>query len=481
MATSGTSITSTASSSLMTLVNQMMASDRQPVTQWQNQKTSLQSKIKIYQSLGSKLSSLLTLSRSFAGTGSLSPLKQVAVSGLDSSILEAKADSGATFGDHTVDVKQLAARHGLAGEVVQAGDKAKVAGGSEDSGNDGSLSVNRFRFVVGDASVEIELSRTSGLTQLELLTQVAKAINDKNGAVSASVIDTGGGGRRLLIQSNVAGQAGRITAVEDLKGNLMRTLKLAGGSNKNGTLSSTVREGQDAIIVVDGVQISSAENTFKNVLPGLTLTAKSAVGGAQTMTVAPDEDAMVKKIQDFISQFNKALDEVRSDTQGADSTGSNRGPLTGEPSFLRLRAALREAVMRPVAGGAISSLAQIGITASREGNLSLEKEDTLRTAIRDNPDAVIGLWNAAGGIAERLTSLLNLYSKTGGILSRQQEAANASIRSIDSRVSSTNKVLSNKQDLLLQQLASIQATVGSLTSQQQYLSGLLSSSDQLFA
>jgi flagellar hook-associated protein 2 len=249
----------------------------------------------------------------------------------------------------------------------------------------------------------------------------------------------------------------------------------------DGTPGATMRQGEDAILLVDGVTVSAESNEIKGVITGVTLKAKATGGAAQSVSVAADTTAMVKQINDFISVYNKAIDEIRTQTRAADENGQNRGILTGEAAFSRLRTSLRDAVLRPTGATTINRLSQIGITADRDGKLTLSDSTKLEDAIANDADGVVALWSGSDGVAQRLTTLLNTYSKSGGVITREKGAAQTRIKSLDTRISQTNQVLARKEESLMNQLAQLQSSIGVLSSQQQYLSGLLSSSDSLFA
>lgn len=478
MATSRTSATSTASESLRVYAQQLMASERRPLERLNSQKTELETKIKIFQSLGSKLSGLLTLSRSLSSIGSLNPLKKLAVTGVDDAVLEVKADSTAAFATHRVEIQKLASRQSLASKDVTGLDAFSLHKTGSASAGSGGERTARFRFEVGEASLEAEVVLTDDLTQDEVLGRIARAINARKGAVSATVLDTGNDAKRLLVQSSTSGAAGRITAVEDLSGDLMRWLGLSGRS-ESGDLKAAVQGAADAEVLIDGVPVTSSENTIDNVLTGVTITLKST--GVQNLTVSPDLDAVTKKIEEFVAEYNKAMDEVRNQTRAGDEDGQNRGLLAGEGSFTRLRTDLRDAVHQTTGGDVISRLSEIGITANREGRLSISSSADLSAAISTKPEAVIALFNGPDGIAKRLSGLVEGYSRNGGILARSQDQTRARIRSITTRISATNQILARREDALISQLAAMQATIGALASQKQYLSGLLSSMDQTWA
>jgi flagellar hook-associated protein 2 len=460
------------------MVDSLMASDRQPLDRLNSQKSDLQSRLDIYNTLGTRFSSLLTAARSLASSGSSNPLAGMTVAGGDPSVLEATADASAQTGLYTVEISKLATRQTLASKPFDGGAAAGIGGDGNGKGSTGGRTADvAFRIVVAGAPLEIRTTLPAGATMAEVIDRIASAINAAGGAVSASVLQVGNGQERLLLQAKDAGAAAAVTSIEDLDGDWMAELGLVPDGGKDGSFSSTVQAASDAILSVNGIEVRSASNRLDDVLPGLTLNLKAT--GTQILEVQRDQDASVKQIQDFIAEFNKTVDEVRNQTRAADSDGSNRGPLSGELIFTRLRTALRDTIDRAVSGaGSLSRISQLGITFDREGHLDMGDGQKLRDALASGPAGVQALFQGAG---QRLADLLNAYSKAGGILAHQEESTRSRIRALDTRIDQTNQNLARRQDELTRQLAQLQSGIGILTDQQKYLSGILTSSDYLFS
>lgn len=92
---------------------------------------------------------------------------------------------------------------------------------------------------------------------------------------------------------------------------------VAGGAKKaedvvkEDTLATKI-EGQDAIIKVNGVQFTSASNTFQ--VNGLTIEAQAVTGdgdeNAVTISTAVDTQGIYDKIKDFLTEYNSVINEI---------------------------------------------------------------------------------------------------------------------------------------------------------------------------
>jgi flagellar hook-associated protein 2 len=470
-----TSSASTASTAIRNQVYQLMANDRIPLQRLQNQKTDLASRQKQYQGLGSKLSSLLTLTRSFASSGSQNPLRAITVTGGDPAAFTVTTDGTAELGSHTIEVQEVARRHVIASVSTDSKSKADAVGAKGKNGSDGGL---QFRITAGGTSQTYSVDVAAGATTGEVMAAIAQAVNSQNGSVTAAVVAEGNGRSRLTLQSAETGQDARITAVEDLEGTWMAELGLAGSEDEAGApLSSTVQSAVDARVRVDGVDVVSPGNTVTNLLPGISVELH-AVSASVSVRVEQDADSIVKQLQSFITEYNSAVDEVRSLTQAADENGDNRGLFTGDASVSRLRTALRSAVALPISTeGLLKDLSAIGLTTDRSGHLELGDEEKLRSAIDADPKGVQALWTGTEGVAGRLAKLLDGFGPTGASYTRQIRSWTVQSRQLDDRITRENARLLRREQALTEQLAQMQATVASLTSQQTYLSSLLASGE----
>lgn len=454
-----------------------MITDRIPLQRLQTQKSDLVARTTGYQGLGSKLSSLLTLTRSFAATGSQNPLRSITVTGGDPAAFTVTTDGTAQRGSHTVEVLQIATRHAIASIPV---DSSSPATGSEKAAAAREAGQARFRItadgIVQDYTVDLLAGATSG----EAMDAIAEAVNVAGGPVTAGVVAQGNGRSLLVLQGATTGEAARITAVEDLEGTWMTDLGLAGQEGPDTPLASTVQSAADARLRIDGVEVSAPENKIRNLLSGVTLDLHST-SSPVAVRAEQDADAVVNQMQAFISKYNAAVDEVRTLTQAADETGKNRGLFAGDSSVSRLRTALRDAVALPVSSGTtLRSLADLGVTTDRAGHLQMSDESKLRDVLDTDPQGVETLWTGAGGVATRLAGVLEGYSPTGSTYSRQIESWRSQSRVLDQRITQENTKLSRREKVLTAQVAQMQATVASLKAQQTYMGSILASGDSLF-
>ena len=212
------------------VVTQLVSLQRAPIDQLTAEQLALRSKLTDYGTLGS---SLLKLQGSAAALKLSSGFDRFTASSGDADILSVSAASGATPGNYTLSVTQLAAAHQItnkAAKAVASTTTSIVAGASAT-----------FSFTVaGGAAQNITLSTGASLDDLKT------AINDLSAGVTASLLNTGTEttpSYRLVLTSTATGSANAVAITAD-----STSLDLLNTSGTGGT--DTLQAAQNATIVL---------------------------------------------------------------------------------------------------------------------------------------------------------------------------------------------------------------------------------------
>ena len=188
------------------------------------------------------------------------------------------------------------------------------------------------------------------------------------------------------------------------------------GSGASGiNVITSVEEGKDALVIINGETIRRSTNTFT--VNGVTYTLHSESNEIQTIDVNFDVDAVVNNIKSFVEKYNEMIDKINSKlTEKYDrnyppltedqkreltedeiekwETKAKTGLLRNDSILQNIVSKMRRALYDAVEGVGIS-LTEIGITTGsyeQKGKLVID-ENKLRKAITDNPDAVMKLFN----------------------------------------------------------------------------------------
>jgi flagellar hook-associated protein 2 len=169
---------------------------------------------------------------------------------------------------------------------------------------------------------------------------------------------------------------------------------------------------QDAEYKLDGIALTSSSNTITGAIPGATLTllkANALTPETSVLNLTRDNDAIKKKVTDFMNTYNQFVDFVRSNSQFDKETFSS-GPLFGDPSVQQIEAQIAQSIFDNVSGlsGTYRNLASIGFGIDENGKLTLD-ESALTTAMNTDLTNVSNLFRVRG---ETTATGLNFVSIT---------------------------------------------------------------------
>lgn len=362
-------------------------------------------------------------------------------------VFTATADETADVSQYGIEVVQLAQAHKL----------ITTSGFAEtDTIGDGTLT-----FTQGADSFSLTIDATDTLTDIR---DAINAASDNTG-VSASIINVDSG-QQLVFTATSSGldNAITITAV-DGDGENSDEFGLSRLVNAQLNTPSAAQDGQ---IKVDGQLISSNNNTFSDVLDGITINAVS-VGAGEQLTVAQDREAITFKIDTFIANYNGLVDTFN--TLGSyDAATESAGLLLGDSTLRGISTLIRQEISSSVTGltGPFSTLAELGITTDEEGKLSLNSE-TLSAALDSNFDQVGQLFAASNGIANTLDTAIEGYIGSNGIIDSRTAGIQVSVDDIADQREALDRRLVSLESRLLSQFTAMDILVSSLQNQSNFL------------
>jgi flagellar hook-associated protein 2 len=432
--------------------------------------------------LRANLSALNTHVQGLVQPGTLSPFGAKTVLSSNSGVATATASSAATSGTHTLLVAQLARQSSVVStQWSQTGAELVGAAGA------GS---HTFRISVNGVDTDVTVAVEAGQDNSAVLTAMAAAINASDATLTASVVKDSASTARLVLSSEKSGSANAI-ALADQTGTLMASTGANSGVQSSGNTGGFLYASTqlDARFVFDGLPITRGDNTVDDVLTGVTfrLTATQAADAVPVaLTVGPDDKAIQGKVQAFLDAYNttiKFLKERTSVSVSTDTTASGttnvkavtRGTLASESTYLSLMMNLRADVGGRIGTGAPGgpvALSEIGITAGKDGTLSISDTSKFTKALTDSPEGVATLFNSVDGIGSRVSARLNRFVTTGGTLDNALQATTARLESINRAIKQQEAYLKVKQATLLDQYTSLQEMLLQLQSQQSLLDSL---------
>ena len=216
-------------------------------------------------------------------------------------------------------------------------------------------------------------------------------------------------------------------------------------------------------------------NTVIDAISGVSLNLLSL--GQSTVTVSPDDDAIVEKISGFVANFNSALAEIRT-------LVSRTGNLPGDSGIRTIESFLVSNIFQQVAGlgGDFESLLDIGIDGGNafnsESGLTLTlDEDKFREALRSGRTNVQDLFANGNedGVADLLFKYMDQVTATGGFLNERAKAngtLDRQIRSANDQIERIEERLLMRENRLRRQFTALEQISAVYQNQAAALSGL---------
>jgi len=333
------------------IVTQLMAIEKQPLTALQTKQTTIQTTVSEYGKIKSAVSTLRDLAAKLAGTSAW----QQTIATSSSTAVGASTNNSAA-GTYSVEVQALASVQTIAMGTAVPASTTPGAGTLHIELGAWGAGQTSFTPKPGATAVDVSIAAT------DTLADVRDKINAAGAGVTALVM-TDASGSRLLIRSNASGAA-----------NAFRTSGIASLAFDPSAGASTMVQSQtaaDAAATVNGLAVTSSSNNLTNIVDGLTLNLSALTTGPVTINVVTDSDALKKTITDFAAAYTAVLKLIATDTK-YDAAAKTGGILQGDSAAVGLQRQLR--TMAGAVSGASSAFAHLsdaGLELQADGSMTV--------------------------------------------------------------------------------------------------------------
>lgn len=461
------------------LITKLLSVERVPITQVSKQTDGLKTELSAF---GKTQSTLSSLRDAAAKLTNIDTYGGNLVTSTDATAVTATAGSGAAIGNLSVSVSQLATAQTLVGPTL-ASATASVGQGSItiQLGSYGTDASGNASFTAKDGAAPVTINIGAGGDQLG---QVRDAINAAKAGVVASVV-TDATGSRLVISSTETGTAnGFKISVNDADGD-------SGDASGLSTLAYDPVLGVSQLIqavpaanaraLLNGVEVNSASNSLKEALNGINVTLLKVTSAPVTVSVSQDKDAIKKAITDFTTAYN-AVNALLRDQTKYDAATKTAGVLQGDSTAVGIQNSLRGIIGGQTSlGGSLSRLANVGIQAGTDGNLTVNTAK-LDSGLADlasikqlfsGVDTSAGSGGANDGFAVRIRSFVDQVLGADGRLSTRQTG-------LQKEIDNNNKRQASLEERVTQTEARLRARYTALDTEITKLNGLSSYVNQQF-
>lgn len=394
------------------LLKQIVEAERAPTENRLNlQEAKAQAEISAFGILNS---SVTTFKSSLNSLRTSSGFSVNAVSVVDKDLLSATASSIATAGSYTVEVESLAQTHSLASVAFDSLDSVVGSGtltfdfGTTvyDSGTDAYTS---FTTDPDNSSKSIVITNANNTVE-----GLRDAVNDADIGVTATVVDDGTG-FKLLFTSDDAGLKNSLEISVDEGGGaadtdttgLSQLVFNSAATNAQQTLAAS-----DALIKINGLQVTRESNTVSGAIHGVTLNLKSAdIGNPTQVTINRDNSNAESNITNFVTKYNELVSAIGSLTKFGGDDGQS-GLLLGDTTTRNILSQIRREMGAVIPNNStFNTLSSIGVTTQRDGTLSLDS-NKLNAALSSDFDSVSKLFYSNGSPSDNDISFIRSTSDT---------------------------------------------------------------------
>jgi len=427
---------------------------QQPIT---TKKTATQLTLSGLGQLKSAISSFNTTLSELSKSGAFNKRSVSITQDKDKPVFEATTNDGASNGEYNVVVNKLAATSQFSASFSSST--------SSLVSQDGTLTFNA-------GGKEFTVDVKAGDT----LQQIRKRINNSgdNFGLTANIVNTADGQAKLIVDSGVSGDGKDLT----ISGS---TAELSTQFGTAGTNMVKTQAAASAKITVDGNELTSDTNTFKDKIEGLSIkvlrTSDTDTNGSFTsnkLKISTDTTSITALVKKFVDDYNTLVSKTtelgkRNSIVGGE-TQDDGGALAGDSTPRIVRNLMSSSIINPSDKSTVySTIFELGIKMDNDGVLSLDSTK-FSEALEKNYEQVVALFGGDDGVAGKLSTSLKEYTKTGGLLSDRQSELNSELSYWSQKQADTTTRLSKYEASLRAQYGNLDTLLAQMNKSASYLS-----------
>lgn len=404
------------------LIDQLVAVEKARASVLAKRQTDLSAQKTIVGNLSSAVAALGNLARGLDLASEVQPRAAT----VSDSHLTVASSSTATSGTYDLRVKQLAQA-----QVTTSQTFASAGAG-----------------VAGDGSVTITVGGTPKSvtwTSADSLDAIATKINSADAGVNATV-QYDGTSYRIVTVAKTSGTAGAPTF---------------GASTLD--FSNVPIPAQNAIVTVNGIDVTRPTNVIADALPGVTLTLASVPTASEAntkVTVAQDTKAITAKLKELVTAYNAVNSALHVQL---DYTGTTKGTNTlfGDSTLRQLQQQLGTLASNPYGS---SNLGALGITRDKTGAMTLD-ETKLAAALAADPNALADIF-VTNQFATKLATLTDNYTRAGdGFFATKTQSLTDRSKALQIQIDRINTGADSLKTRLEKQFSQLEQAVSAMQAQ----------------
>ncbi|MGL5325343.1 MAG: flagellar filament capping protein FliD [Aeromonas sp.] len=375
----------------------------------------------------------------------------------DNPVLKVESKTGTSNGQYNITVNKLATTSKFAAVFNTATDPLVTQNGT-------------LTFSAGTKTFSVDVKAGDNLENIR------KRINNDgdNFGLSANIIKTSDGKVKLIMDSGISGDG--------------KDMTISGSTGELSGFASSLTAGKtqsagSAQIDVDGNTLSSDTNTFDDTIMGLKITVlrtsdkdSSNNPKSNKVDISTDKDGIKTILKSFIDGYNalvsKSNELGKRNTVVSGVQKDDGGALAGD-SMPRTVVNLMSSTIteKSSASSELSTIFQMGVKMDKDGVLSLD-DKKFNDALSKNYEQVVALFSGDDGLANKLAGQLDVYSKSGGLLSKREDGLNSQLREVSRKKADTTTQMAKYEEALRIRYGSLDTLLAKLNKSASYLKTL---------
>ncbi|OKP85564.1 flagellar filament capping protein FliD [Paenibacillus sp. P32E] len=490
------------------MVKQLMTAKREPLNKLNQQKQIMEWTRDSYREMNSKLVDFRNNKLDTYKKSSAMNAMKATVSG-NTTALSAEGTADANQIPMNVTVNQLASNEKVTTTSVLTDITSKstlkqvaAATGFTAQADPGNPSKFTYKMIVNGQTFSFDESKT--------ISEVVNTINSNNDVKLTATFDQVKG--QMILTSNQFDKHISVSAPGAAENGLLNVFNTSGGP-------STTSLAQKANITVDGISKDFESNKFLLNGVSITLLGKTEDGKASKITTSVDSSKVLETITSFIKDYNELLNTLNTktseekyrsyppltDDQKKGMTDDDiknwqarakSGILKDDSILTSAISKMRSAIQSGLNGIGGVDLASIGIGTGKyyeEGKIYIKDVDKLKSAIDNNPQGVMNLFQYSSTdtskpsgifvqISDGLNNVLSVMADKAGTLKtssdlnatyKEESTMGKQLKDINKRISTLTTRLTDMETNYYKQFTAMETAMNKYNSQSASLSSFV--------
>jgi flagellar hook-associated protein 2 len=246
----------------------------------------------------------------------------------------------------------------------------------------------------GGGAVNYTFSISSSTTVADLLSAIETRYATNSGDVVAYLTADG----KIRVDDVAGGGSLSVTLTDNVSNG---QLEFVAGNAAFGAAAARQREiveGGDAVVEVDGVEVSRSSNTIDDILTGVTLNLiKADDATTVTLNIGHDLESIKDNIDSFVTAYNDVMTYINSQFDYDEDSKKTGGVLFGDGTLSSIKSDLASLLTENIWGvnSRFSILGLVGITMDNDLLLSTD-DSKLNGSLETNFQDILSLFTGRG-------------------------------------------------------------------------------------